>query len=225
MNNNNKFKKIMSIKILTLKQFYDKFEACEANVGEIRFCSGKQYDGKLAQGMVICHKYYGKYCWTSLDKLSKTNKLKFADDIEVAFRNQVMSQNLDVDMGLGTYNHLHNRIQAFEKARKTHEALQKASSDYINCLQKQLEKKRCVHVDCKGMCERDFDEYNPDGFEVCFCCKKAQELECPICYETIKVSDMVCGSNCSHRICWKCYGMADRGGNKIEKCPMCRANF
>ena len=101
----------MSIKILTLKQFHAKFEACEANVGEIRFCSGKQHDGTLAQGMVICHKYYGKYCWTSLDKLSKTNKLKFADVIEVAFRNQVMSQNLEIDMGSGTYNWMHQECE------------------------------------------------------------------------------------------------------------------
>jgi hypothetical protein len=215
----------MSIKILTLKQFHDKFEACEANVGEIRFCSGKQYDGTLAQGMVICHKYYGKYCWTSLDKLSKTNKLKFADVIEVAFRNQVMSQNLDVDMGSGTYNWIHQECKRLKLLIKKQKAVEKAGENLINRLKEELEKKTCAMEGCPGMCARDFDEYNPEGFDVCFCCKKTQELECPICYETRKVSDMVCGSNCSHRICWKCYGMADRGGNKIEKCPMCRADF
>ena len=212
----------MPVKILTLRQYCENFEACEANAGEVRLCSGIRRDGTLTQGIVICHKHYNKYTWTSLDKLSKSNKLKFADKIEVAFRNHCISQNLDVDMGAGTYYAVKVKCDRLKvELRELKELHSRTNTFFI----KQLEKKTCVMEGCPGMCARDFDEYNPEGFEVCFCCKKTQELECPICYESRKVSDMVCGSNCSHHICWKCYGMADRGGNKIEKCPMCRANF
>lgn len=215
----------MSIKILNFRQYCENFEACEANAGEVRLCSGMRRDGTLTQGIVICHKHYNKYTWTSLDKLSKSNKLTFADDIELAFRRQAMSQNLDVDLGAGTYYQLVNKLKVENEAIiEKSEELELALTEILK-LKKQVEKKRCPMEGCPGMCASDFDEYNPEGFEVCFCCKKTQELECPICYETRKVSDMVCGRNCSHHICWKCYGMANRGGNKIKKCPMCRAKF
>ena len=220
----------MSIKILNTEQFFNRFEACEENVGEVRFVSGLAHNalsnphgltsnvGLLRQDMVICIKHSRKYKWFQLHKLSKANKIKFMDKIEEAFRNQCISQNLDVDLGAGTYIQMQRECQMLElKMRKTSKELAK--------WKKICKKKTCVMDGCPGMYTGDFDYFNPEGFEVCFCCKKTQELECPICYETQKVSDMVCGSNCSHRICWKCYGMADRGGNKIEKCPMCRANF
>jgi len=222
----------MSIKILNLQQFYNRHEASEANEGEVRFVTGcaptrrsnnnphslTSRTARLRQGMCICHKHYGSYVWTSLDKLSKANKLKYASIIEIAFRNQCISQNLNVDMGAGTYYSMQRECERLElEVRKK----KKSIEDY----EKMLVKKTCAIEGCPGLRVIDFDNYNPEGFEVCFCCKKTQELECPICYETRKVSDMVCGSNCSHRICWKCYGMADRGGNKIKKCPMCRTNF
>jgi hypothetical protein len=85
--------------------------------------------------------------------------------------------------------------------------------------------KKCIHTDCPGMCTGCFNIKNPEGFEVCSCCNKKQELECPICY-TKRQSDMMTkGSNCCHHICCVCYTNAERGGNKIKDCPMCRAKF
>ena len=40
-----------------------------------------------------------------------------------------------------------------------------------------------------------------------------EEDECPICYEPCQTT-----TDCGHGICIKCY-------NKIELCPMCRANY
>ena len=224
----------MSIKILNTEQFFNRFEACEENVGQVRLVSGLAHNaasnphgltsnvGLLRQDMVICIKHSRKYKWFQLHKLSKANKIKFMDKIDEAFRNQCISQNLDVDLGAGTYIQMQQECERLELELRELKDLNRRTQAFMI---KRLKKKTCVVEGCPGMCAEDFDRYNPEGFEVCFCCKKTQELECPICYETQKVSDMVCGSNCSHRICWKCYGMADRGGNKIEKCPMCRANF
>ena len=193
------FKKIMSIKILTNEQFVYGFEACEANIGELRFCTDlsiHQDGGETMCGIVVCVKSRSRerrFFWRRWDYLSKAAKTKYSDKLEVAFCDHMIA-NSNYD-------------------------------DEKHALRAQLVKKRCAIPGCPGMCARDFEEYNPEGFEVCFCCKKKQELECPICYESNKASNMVCGSNCSHRICWKCYGMAHRCGNEIEKCPMCRANF
>jgi hypothetical protein len=210
----------MSVKILTSVQYFERFEACSENDGEVRLMSGidTKYGhdphnlssavGQLRQDMVICIKLHNKYKWVCFIKLSKANKIKFMDKIEQGFRNQCISQNLDVDLGAGTYLEMQQECQMLEL--KTREA---------------MKKKTCVIDGCPGMCARDFDEYNPEGFEECFCCKKKQELECPICYDTKSVGEMVCGKNCSHHICWKCYGMSCQARKQIIDCPMCRANF
>ena len=222
----------MSIKTLTLQQFYDRHEACEESHGEVRFVTGcvstnrsnnnpRELESKvsrLRQGLCICHIHYGKYVWTCLDRLSKTNKLKYANDIEVAFRNHYISQNLNVDMGAGTYYQMQSECERLElELRKKNNSIK----DY----EKMLAKKTCAMEGCLGMRVIDFDRYNPEGYEVCFCCKQKQALECPICYETKKPSNMVKGDKCSHYICWKCYGLAYKGGNPITKCPMCRSDF
>ena len=85
--------------------------------------------------------------------------------------------------------------------------------------------KKCIHNNCPGMCSGCFDIKNPEGFEVCSCCNKKQEFECPICYTTRSYEFIVNGKNCSHSICCLCYTNADRGGNKIDNCPMCRTKF
>jgi hypothetical protein len=226
----------MSIKILTLDQFWKRFEANEANEGEVRMVSGcagtnrsnnnplelNTRTSRLRQGMCICHKHYKRYVWTSLDKLSKTNKLKFANTIEVAFRNHCISQNLDVDLGAGTYYDMQKECEILEIAvRKKNLEMEtfRLSTETI------LKKKTCPMEGCPGMCAIDFDRYNKEGFEECFCCKKKQELDCPICYDTLSVNNMVKGDNCAHYICWKCYGQAYKGGNPIKCCPMCRSQF
>jgi hypothetical protein len=183
------------IKILTRENYQSGFEACEANIGEARFCTDLSYhwEEEVTQGIVICVKMHGRCRWARWDYLSKAAKSRHSDKLEIAFCDHLIaSSNYD---------------------------------DEKHALRAQLAKKRCAIPGCPGMCARDFDEYNPEGFEVCFCCKKKQSLECPICYESHKTNNMVCGSNCTHHICWKCYGMAHRGGNGIENCPMCRAAF
>jgi hypothetical protein len=227
----------MSVKILTSAQFYERFEACSENEGEVRMVSGLAYNtvsnphnlvsnvGQLRQDMVICLKLHRRYKWKTLRSLSKINKIKFMNKIDQAFRNQCISQNLETDMGAGTYLEMQQECQTLELK------LRNFAGCILN-LEKQLEeakkickKKTCVIDGCPGMCAHYFDEYNPEGFEECFCCKKKQELECPICYDIKSVGEMVCGKNCSHHICWKCYGMSCQARKQIIDCPMCRANF
>jgi hypothetical protein len=226
----------MSIKILSLRQFSDQHEASADVEGEIRFVTGctgpnrsrsnphglNSQTSRLRQGMCICHKHYGKYKWTDLNDLSKTNKLHFSNSIETAFRNHCISQNLNVDMGAGTYYDMQQECQKLElEVRKKNLEMEtlRASVKVV------MKKKTCVIEGCPGMCAADFDEYNKEDFEECFCCKKKQELECPICYDVLSVSNMIKGAECAHRICWKCYGRAYQGGNPIKCCPMCRSQF
>jgi hypothetical protein len=84
---------------------------------------------------------------------------------------------------------------------------------------------KCIHANCPGMCGECVKTKNPEGFEICACCNKKQELECPICYTMRPIEFMAKGNNCTHHICWKCYGTASKGNNQINDCPMCRAKF
>jgi hypothetical protein len=88
-----------------------------------------------------------------------------------------------------------------------------------------LVKKKCIHLDCCGMCKICFEKENPEGFEVCACCHKKQELTCPICLDEHKLENMVKSDSCSHHVCWKCFGLAIKSSNPLIKCPLCRKIF
>tara|TARA_B100001057_G_scaffold485996_1_gene566491 strand:+ start:1200 stop:1811 length:612 start_codon:yes stop_codon:yes gene_type:complete len=54
-----------------------------------------------------------------------------------------------------------------------------------------------------------------------------KKYDCPICFNSFNSLDIV-GSDskdCRHKICWKCYGLAYKSGNPIDKCPICRRTF
>jgi len=214
----------MSIKLLTLEQYKNRYEACEANDGQLRFCGGsiRGWRGTKNNNMVICIKYYNSYQWVPLTSLSQNKFHKNADKIHTAISD--IPQLIEDD--------LRKEIKMLEEEiKKRDKEIEEGDEKTLDCIQEYckladlLKNKTCVIEGCPGMCTRDFDKYNPEGFAECFCCKKKQELECPICYDTRSVSDMVCGKNCSHHICWKCYGMSCQARKQIIKCPMCRSNF
>ena len=57
--------------------------------------------------------------------------------------------------------------------------------------------------------------------------KNEKRFDCPICFNSFNSLDVVGSDNkdCRHKICWKCYGLAYKSGNPIDKCPVCRRTF
>ena len=84
-------------------------------------------------------------------------------------------------------------------------------------------KKKCVHMECKGMCDSCHELCVQSGW--CSVCELSQELECPICIVVKDVSEMVSSFSCQHKVCWKCYGEAYQSGHPINKCTLCRKQF
>lgn len=217
------------LKTLTSRQYHDGFEACIDNEGQIRFL-------KIQSLLCVCIKSYNKWRWTPYIRLSKANKLKYCNNIANSFTFTLKHMPSQLRRILKNQKFMNRSIN--EELKYTKVFLQKKTSKITKMCEELnnanvelkhtkalLTKKTCIVDGCPGMCARDFDEYNKEGFDECFCCKKKQELECPICYDTHSVNNMARGKNCSHHICWKCYGMSCYGGNQIKKCPLCRADF
>lgn len=94
------------------------------------------------------------------------------------------------------------------------------------CLSIESEEKfLCIHSDCPGMCWDCRDTMSATADAKCPACSREQALCCPICKDPKTPDEMVKSDTCSHRVCWKCYGMAFKTGNAITRCPLCRASF
>jgi hypothetical protein len=87
------------------------------------------------------------------------------------------------------------------------------------------EKKKCIHYDCSGMCATCFDIKNKPGFENCSCCLQKQEITCPICQEDFPTDNLVKSEQCSHHICWSCFGRSIKSSRPLSNCPLCRSVF
>ena len=89
------------------------------------------------------------------------------------------------------------------------------------CMDMALTKKKCIHYECPGMCEKCFNAED----DCCPCCDKKQEIECPVCRE-VKGKDWVhILEKCHHPVCLQCFTKASLAGAPIKKCPTCRSNF
>ena len=86
-------------------------------------------------------------------------------------------------------------------------------------------KKKCIHHDCPGMCEKCFNKKNKTGFTKCACCGQKQEMTCPCCQEDFTPENMVKSEQCDHRICWACFGRSVKTSRPLSHCPMCRGVF
>jgi hypothetical protein len=225
----------------------ERWARAEAD-GEIRIVQNRNLSGVPAP--VLCHKWRKWYKWSYLHDLSPSVFKKYKLNIAKALGNQenTFEKRLEIRgkenlKNMKELKQIHNAklnefrepIQILFKLMtigqrkdwlkknpnlKLHTCIDCGKFSCCN-----LQTKKCIHQECPGMCSDCFDEKNSVGFEICECCNRKQELECPICYDDKKEKEMVCGDNCSHLVCWKCYGMASKSNNKIVKCPMCRAKF
>lgn len=125
---------------------------------------------------------------------------------------------------------LFNRLNKEEK----HHLLQNGST-FSNIFNKKdlcavcfsIDKKieKCIHIDCPGACESCRTHENNDS-DLCCACGKKQELQCPICFETKKKSNVEI-FKCRHITCYQCLLQAYRVNPKkpLKICPTCRAKM
>lgn len=106
-----------------------------------------------------------------------------------------------------------------ETPKRTHKLFETIYLNKCNsCLKISNIIKKCIHFDCKGLCEDCFKDIT----EICPSCKQKQEIPCPICKESWekKACHIL---PCGHAICWKCHYQSWKVmGKDIEKCPQCR---
>ena len=85
---------------------------------------------------------------------------------------------------------------------------------------------RCIHRDCPGMCDECYSakEESKRG-DTCRVCARKDERDCPVCLETKPAEEFNPSETCSHHVCFKCCFRAERSGNPIRSCPLCRQDF
>lgn len=203
--------------------------------------------GFSAPEPVICVKSYGMYQWQSLRELSgqkwRIHREKISDMIpylsstvqETSHTKKKIKElqnkarkdydsKLEKDVMIRSLCKTLTRAQRIlwiQENDKYKDMVCIDCGQYAPCLVKH----KCIHSDCPGMCVRCYHAKNPEGFEICGCCNKKQELQCPICQDMHVLSNMVKSENCSHHVCWKCFGMAAKAGCPLESCPLCRCVF
>ena len=138
-------------------------------------------------------------------------------------KNNIINPSKDIDILLYIYNLLDND--------KKNKVLQQYP-EFINktcsvCLDiyKHNKFKKCIHLDCNGMCNKCYDKWKKINNPICIACNKIQELECPVCIEITSVDNLVNSFKCEHVVCWKCYGTAFQSTSPIIRCPKCRKQF
>ena len=176
---------------------------------------------------VVCVKRYNTFEWVRLNNLSASLWMRYRDSIGhyVPYLN-ACSNTLEEDK-------TDNKLVASLLATLTIEQRKKwltENSEYkdkicVECGSFEPEIKKCIHHDCSGMCATCFDIKNKPGFENCACCLKKQEMTCPICQEDFATDKLVKSEQCSHHICWSCFGRSVKSSRPLSHCPLCRGIF
>jgi len=99
----------------------------------------------------------------------------------------------------------------------------------VNCFQwkgrGQLES-RCIHADCPGMCDECYaSKAESKCSDTCRVCARTNRRDCPVCLESKPAEEFNPSETCTHHVCFKCCFRAERSGNPIRKCPLCRGVF
>ena len=89
------------------------------------------------------------------------------------------------------------------------------------CMNLSLNKKKCLHHECPGMCENCYLKLG----DTCPACHRGQEIDCPICREPKTAKDLHTLEGCHHSVCYKCFTNASLAKKPLLKCPVCRAEF
>jgi hypothetical protein len=180
---------------------------------------------------------HGNHYWEPIENLSASNWKKYRNNVsenitkmlekEEAKRNNIIkSTNANIENIKGLFYKIYKNLSIDDKKLfiKENKNSWLAKESCPICLNRTAIRNKCIHNDCCGVCESCCDNmFDDNGF--CKACSKSQLIECPICYDENPIDKMCKSANCSHYVCWSCYGRAHHSGNTIHNCPTCRANF
>jgi len=203
----------------TQQQFItDLYSGNETNEGIIKYY--KEHNNIVP---VVCVKKYNTFEWVRLNNLSASLWMRYRDNIShyVPHLNTAEEDKPD------------NKLVASLLATLTMEQRKKwlaENNEYkdkicVECGSFDPEKKKCIHHDCPGMCATCFVIKNTKGFENCACCGKKQEMTCPVCQDDFATDNLVKSEQCTHRICWSCFGRSVKSSRPLSHCPLCRGVF
>ena len=172
---------------------------------------------------VVCIKRYGTYEWELLKNLSTVLWMRYRYRIHNSILPYICSIPKKKDNKL--VSSLLIVMTAEQRTKWLAENTEYKDKVCIECGSFDIEKKKCIHHDCSGMCAKCFDVKNKTGFETCACCDKKQEITCPICQEDFTPENLIKSEQCSHHICWACFGRSVKSTRPLSHCPLCRGVF
>lgn len=222
----------------TTYHFHIYDSTTEENEGKVQLSQSSTLPFSNATGRTqcVCIKNYGNFTWFPLEAISATNWMKYRNQIVQNLQHQrvcssdeqrelkeLRKQKKFISESQRMIRELYKGLSIDEKKIfiKTHQDTYMGRHTCEICLEYIDKKKKCIHHDCHGMCEKCFAALN----EICPVCKKTQKITCPICQDTKTAADLADSDSCHHKVCWKCYGKAYKAHAPIDKCPLCRDIF
>ena len=178
----------------------------------------------------ICIKKNDTWEWKNINELSKENFEKYREQISeginklqcktsetaVHIKYKYIPSPTEYELMKRLFNYLPNKHKRNFMIEFSNTKL--GTNVCANCLGFAIEKKKCVHHDCAGLCEGCYEFLH----DMCPLCKKAQIVKCPICREDKKKTEVILLKNCHHPICHKCFAHSAEAKSLIKKCPICR---
>jgi len=216
----------------------ENFNAARSDVGKVGITLND--DGTTFAW--VCCSNYGSAQWMPLETLSTRNWMLHRDaitdaicdekkkDLEIERKSKdSISRMASMDETQQMLTDLYTKMKPEEKKDflKSHTNSWLNSVTCVACLEHCVEKHKCIHRDCCGMCKSCHNKLESgEGDNKCPACKQEQVIVCCICQEEKKDDDMVEASGgCGHRVCLKCLGRAFMSGHPIDNCPLCRGDF
>jgi len=198
----------------------------------------KYYDNSDHRGppnhteVVVCVRRHNELVWVRISDLSSALWMRHRDSIANEWISHTIT-HCSMEEVRASEENTTNKLVSSLLSMLSVEQRQKwvtENSEYkdkicTECGSFDTEKKKCIHFDCPGMCTTCFDIKNKPGFENCYCCLQKQEITCPICQEDFPTDNLVKSEQCSHHICWSCFGRSVKSSRPLSNCPLCRNVF
>jgi len=169
---------------------------------------------------VVCVGRYNGFEWVRLNDLSSALWMRYRTNIShyIPYINSATVDNKLITSLLAT-------LSVEQRKKWITENIEYKDKICVECGSFEPDKKKCIHHDCCGMCSDCFAIKNPEGFENCYCCEEKQEVICPICQDNFTPENLVKSEQCSHHICWSCFGRSVKSSRPLSHCPLCRGVF
>jgi hypothetical protein len=242
--------------IIEFESLYPPRDIGESLNGSIGFYKGTPgnesswMEHRFGSKPAICIKYHSSFQWMPIETLSNANLKKYRENIAnnygllykkfIRGKEKIKKLKRENDDGENDDEALMAHLWGSYNPRTQSELMQEILNQFPNstfskktcsvCLKfAGNDKKKCMHIDCPGMCIECHSSNFGNAFESIECescpsCKKEQKSTCPICLYDKKQDELIYGDNCSHSICCKCF-CSSFSSTPIVDCPLCRKNF